>query len=152
MASPTPPPKIELRPIQQDDWHWIESWFRDPWLNKELGPVDAEWLTYVLSQTDGIELVALEGGQPVGLIGVTWATKAAPYHGINSLAVDPNRRRTGLGRHVLSAVLRWPGHPEARAWVAFTAADNPPPANLLLSAGWHPDGTQNGMKRFRLIL
>lgn len=128
--------KIKLRPVQKKDWAWISDWFRDPWLNKELGPIDREWLDHVLTETSGVELVAEIDRQPVGLIGITWGTSEHPFHAVTDLAIAPPLRKRGLGGRVLKAAMQWPGHPKKNQWVTFTAKDNDPPARLLISMGW----------------
>lgn len=144
----TPSLQIDLRPIQLSDWDWMVEWFRDPWLNKELGPIDKEWLQYVLAQSDGVELVATIDQQPIGLVGVSWDSDTERAHVINSLAINPALRRMGFGRRVLKAALQWRGHPETSVWCAFTAKENHTPERLLLSMGWKRDGVQNDLHRF----
>lgn len=139
---------ISLRNVEPKDWFWIETWFQDDRLNRQLGPVDTEWLDHVLAATDGVHLVAIELGKPIGLIGIVWATPEHPFHGITDLAVRPGLRREGYGRRILSEVLTWHGHPDISRWVAFVALDNEPAINLLQSSGWIDQGTENAMKRF----
>ncbi|PJI91262.1 ribosomal protein S18 acetylase RimI-like enzyme [Yoonia maricola] len=138
-----------LRPLQRADWGWVLDWFSDPWLNKELGPLDDAWLEHVLNQPNGIELVATESEQPIGLTGITWSDATSGYHTITSLSVNPAQRGRGIGRKVLDATTRWSGHPKGSGWIAFVTKDNLPPAKLLLSAGWLEDSETKGMRKFR---
>lgn len=142
-------PAIELREIGENDWSWLINWFRDPWLNRELGPLDQAWLQHVINNSDGVELVAEISEQPIGMIGIAWADNTHPFHGITDLAISPKLRRRGLGRRVLKQAMKWPGHPPTKGWIAFVNKENTPSARLLLSVGWREDGIQDGMKRFK---
>lgn len=152
MANQTNDTEIELRAIKREDWSWVTCWFDDAWLNKELGPVDKEWLDCVLSEADGIELVAELNEQPIGLIGIKWSTAEHPFHTITDLAINPTLRGRGLGRSVLKAAMVRRGHPNTDKWITFTAEDNDSPARLLLSMGWHSAGKQNGMNCFEFFM
>lgn len=138
----------DVRPLLRSDWTWIKKWFQDQWLNSALGPMDEEWLDYVLADRNGVELVVTRKGQPIGLVGIVWATSEQAFHCVTDLAVDPALRRQGLGCRILEAAMRWPGHPPASTWRAYVAQDNDPPARLLQSLGWTETNTQNDMRTF----
>lgn len=140
--------QITLRRVFRTDWAWISAWFEDEWLNRELGPMDEEWLEHVLSDKDGVELVAQDSARPVGLVGIKWATLKNPCHGVTDLAINPSMRRQGLGRAVLSAAMNWHGHPNTDKWVAYVDSNNKPPAALLKSLGWAETSSENNMRKF----
>lgn len=142
------PRQLRLRAVRRDDWPWIQHWFEDGWLNRELGPIDESWLEHVLGENDGIQLVAEQRGHPVGLVGVLWGTTDKPFHVITDLAVDPAQRRTGLGRRVLYDVMAWNDHPQTEKWVAYVATNNHLAAEFLASSGWIEDDHPTNMRRF----
>jgi len=134
--------------MRRDDWAWIQEWYTDPVLDRELGPLDEDWLEFVLADHDGAQLVVEEDGEPVALVGVAWGHDALP-HAITDLAVAPERRREGLGRRVVHAVQGGERIPEERAWEAYVDPGNAPAAAFFLSIGWSPLGLDDGMLTFR---
>lgn len=136
--------ELSARRIRREDRDWIHRWFRDPYLNRELGPMDDEWLAFVLAEQEGVELV-LEQPTPVGLIpvamvGISWAArKEEPT--ITDIAVDPERRRQGIGSRALTTAMEWPGIPETRTqWTAFVAERNTSAYFMFTRLGWTRSG------------
>ncbi|RJO76362.1 GNAT family N-acetyltransferase [Nocardia panacis] len=134
--------------MTRPDWTWVQEWFEDETLNRELGPLDTEWLDYVLAETEGAQLVIVDGDDsPVALVGCAWDSDRKA-HGITDIAVDPRRRRSSLGRHGLDCAIRWSGHPPAAGWVAFVHPDNAPAFRFFTSIGWKYEGLDDSMHRF----
>lgn len=152
------------RRMERADWAWVQRWFEDETLDRELGPLDTDWLEHVLAETDGVELVieaphpATGLPAPIALVGVVWgdapAADAMPGidasggsadaggngHGITDLAIDPARRGYGLGRSAIDAAIAWPGHPPTRSWVAFVDRDNSGARAFFAAIGWAYEG------------
>nr|WP_313372438.1 GNAT family N-acetyltransferase [Brucella intermedia] len=141
---------MQLRKLRRDDWTWIQTWFQDECLNRALGPLDQEWLNYVLTQHDGIQLIAEIDGEPVGLIGCQW-DRQGKQHGITDFAIAPAKRQRGLGGRVLAGVVDWAGHPSTASWVAFVDPQNLGAQKFFSVLGWQYDGIEDGMHRFELI-
>ncbi|MGB3476393.1 MAG: GNAT family N-acetyltransferase [Mycobacterium sp.] len=140
--------QLRVRAVVRADWNWIAEWFRDPELDRRLGPVDDEWLDYVLSDHDGAQLVVeRDTGQPVALAGCVW-DRSGTEHGITDFAVDPRLRRSGIGTQALTSVLTWVGHPAAKRWIAFVELDNSAAFNFFSAIGWDAQGIEDGMHRF----
>ncbi|WP_353116010.1 GNAT family N-acetyltransferase [Microbacterium sp.] len=139
--------ELAARRMTRDDWHWISEWFSDPTLDRELGPLDEEWLDYVLCEEDGVQLVVADENGPVALVGCVWDPRGAE-HGITDLAIDPRRRRSGLGGPVVAAVLSWPGHPPTTGWIAFVDPGNDPALRFFPAIGWRDEGPDGEMRRF----
>ncbi|WP_217895928.1 N-acetyltransferase [Leucobacter sp. 7(1)] len=136
------------RRIVPADWPWIQDWFTDERLNAELGPLDVEWLEYVLADPGGVELVVTDPAAPqvpLALVGVVWATAEHP-HTITDLAVSPALRGSGIGRRALAAVLSWDAHPPGGDWVSYVATDNPAADAFFRAVGWHPGEVDDGMR------
>lgn len=140
---------LGVRAMTRDDWAWIADWFHDEVLERELGPLDEDWLEYVLADESGVQLVVTMGEHPAALVGCTW-DQSEREHGITDLAVDPTRRGTGLGRLAIEVVLAWPGHPPAERWIAFVDQDNPPAHRFFTAIAWSYEGVDDGMHRFSL--
>ncbi|WP_424935664.1 MULTISPECIES: GNAT family N-acetyltransferase [Bacteria] len=134
--------------MRRDDGGWIQDWYADPVLDRELGPLDEEWLEAVLAEHDGVQLVLEEDGEPAGLVGVVWGHDDLP-HAITDIAVDPARRGEGLGRRVVQAVQRWKDVPDDRAREAYVDPDNLAAAAFFRAIGWAALGLQDQMLTFR---
>ncbi|WZH35596.1 MAG: GNAT family N-acetyltransferase [Microbacterium enclense] len=139
--------ELSLRLFARQDWAWVQAWFGDETLSATLGPLEEEWLHAAVSGIDGPQLVVHDHNGPVGLVGVVWDPDGR-RHVVTDLAVDPRRRRTGLGHRVLTAALSWSGHPPARGWAAFVDVDNRPAKAFFQSAGWRNNGLDDGMNRY----
>lgn len=144
MDAVTPP---SIRPMTRDDWSWIQSWYQDEAIDRELGPVDDEWLEHVLTAEDGMQFVVEEEHRPAALIGCVWDPRGIE-HGITDIAVDPERRGTGIGRRAIEAALAWPGHPPTARWIAFVDPENPAAHRFFTALGWRAEGLDDNMHRF----
>ena len=101
----------------------------DPWTRGMLGEE--------IARPGGIFLVMGPPGRPLAF-GIAWAVLDDLH--VLQVAVDPDARRTGLGKSVVAGL-------EARAWLATTAwlevrRDNVAAIGLYASAGYHPVGTR----------
>jgi len=90
--------------------HFAEyaSWFSDPELNKELGPVvDEEWLSAILSQTaeEGETWAIFLETEMVGVVNATFDPEKKLPAGITEIAIKPDRRRQGLAKAALMELL-----------------------------------------------
>lgn len=140
---------MELRVFSAGDWPWVQDWFRDPILDRELGPMDTDWLDAVLSERDGVQLVAIIQARPVALVGCVWGHQPDGLHGVTDVAVAPGMQRRGIGSRALDLVLEWPGHPPSRGWMAVVNPLNVVARSFLTKQGWQEGAPQEGgMIRF----
>lgn len=112
--------------------------------------MDDEWLQHVLQDHEAaVELVAVVGDDtPVGLIGLDWSGPDGVV-AVTDLAVNPWRRRAGIGRAVLRAAMEWPGVPAAATrWVAYVDPENPDAAAFFSACGWSCEGPDGVMIRW----
>ena len=86
---------MEIRPFEREDFDAYLSWFVDSDLNRELGPMDEEWLTYVMNEQPRKEFSFLEGGILIAVIGTELPMQGNFTWYITNIAVDPSRRRQG---------------------------------------------------------
>ncbi|MFI5435157.1 GNAT family N-acetyltransferase [Rhodococcus baikonurensis] len=139
---------LAARLMTRANWPWIQRWYEDETLDRELGPLDDEWLEYVLATHSGVQLVVLDGVDPVALVGCAWDPNGHE-HGITDLAIDPRRRRNGLGRATIDCVRSWPEHPPTTGWVAFVDQGNEPAYRFFSELGWAHRGLDaDGMHHF----
>jgi ribosomal protein S18 acetylase RimI-like enzyme len=139
---------MELRPFSADDWSWVQEWYQDALLDRELGPMDTDWLDAVLAERDGVQLVAMIEATPIALIGCVWGTEQHPSHHITDIAVAPSMRGQGLASKVLHQVVAWPGHPYTSKWTAFVNPRNLQAQSLLRKNLWAEVGVFEGMMHF----
>lgn len=139
---------MELRTFSLDDWPWVQEWFQDALLDRELGPMDTDWLDAVLAERNGIQLVATTEDRPVALIGCAWGSDQDQSHYITDIAVAPFMRGQGVGTQALELVTAWPGHPPIGKWTAFVNPRNIPAQSLLRKNNWQAVGVSDGMITF----
>lgn len=128
--------RLYLRPFRQSDFPVYRRWFEDPWLNRALGPIDEDWLEYVLNETDGAQYAAFEQKELVAVAGLKWGDPEHPYQVVTDLAVAPHRRRCGIGRQTLTALFRQAGPSAYDHWVAYGSQDNFGARKFLKRLGW----------------
>lgn len=138
---------LAIRRMVRGDWTWIAAWFADPVLDRELGPLDDDWLEYVLAEAEGAQLVLSDADGPVALVGCVWDPDGIE-HGITDIAVDPARRGERIGRRAVDAVVAWPGHPAGERWVAFVDPENLAAFRFFTALGWRHEGRDDLMERF----
>lgn len=126
---------LNMRRFQADDFVVYRRWYADALLNGHLGPMDDEWLTHVLADTEGEQWAVLADG---GLVAVIGLTPDAEYDAwvITDVAVDPARRGLGWGRRALHALLALPAMQTRHCWRAYVAEDNPQAQGFFDALGW----------------
>lgn len=135
------------RRIARADWEWIQRWFTDETIDRELGPLDEEWLEHVLAETDGVQLVIEDAHPatgvpaPIAIVGVVWGD-ADNGHGITDLAIDPARRGFGLGRTAIEATMSWPENPPTTSWIAFVDRENTAAHAFFTALHWTNEGLE----------
>lgn len=99
---------LELKPFAPERFAEYASWFADPDLNRQLGPLDEEWLELTVSggEEPGDETWAVfRGGEFVAVVEALIDPRDQSY-AIASVATKPALRRQGIGsaalRHVLA--------------------------------------------------
>ncbi|KAM9863800.1 N-acetyltransferase [Leucobacter sp. BZR 635] len=149
--------RVIARRFARADWEWVQRWFEDETLDRELGPLDSDWLDHVLSDSEGVQLV-IEAAHPstgrpapIALVGVVWGGDGTG-HAITDLAIDPARRGYGLGRAAIDATIAWPEHPQTDCWIAFVDQENTGARSFFAAIGWTDEGldgeAEEAMYRF----
>ncbi len=96
-------------------------------------------------------LVALDGGEVVGLLACEPGDDGDDGVEVTALLVEPRWGRRGHGSRLLAAAVdgwREQGVPTARAWVF---EDDPATRSFLGAAGWEPDGAARGLDTGRAV-
>ncbi|WP_152221433.1 GNAT family N-acetyltransferase [Pseudomonas sp. SCB32] len=127
---------MQIRPFLADDFPEYESWFADPVLNAQLGPMDRNWLAHVLADAGSVQYSILHGDQLVAVVGVCLPVEAHPYYFVTDLAVRPELRGTGVGREVMALMMSHPELQLSTLWRAGVMPDNPAALAFLTRLGW----------------
>lgn len=87
------------------DFATYRQWFVDAELNRQLGPVDEDWLEYVLADEAGMQFSFFVGDELLAVAGVVVPSTPDDPYVITDLAVQPGRRRQGIGSEALARLL-----------------------------------------------
>lgn len=131
--------------FQREHYADYASWFVDAELNRNLGPMDDEWLEAILTEpeTAGVTWAVFRGKDMVAVIEAWYDPENPLVAAITALATKPSLREQGIGSTVLQQILelhRSKGITTHLAYiqennlaaqrcaqkVGFTQADSPP--------------------------
>ena len=145
--------KLKILKFKTEDFEEYKSWYKDSDLNKELGPMDQEWLDYVLKEKDGREYSVFSGGKLVAVAGIKFPDSKHPYYFITSIAVKPSFKRQGIGSQVLQYLMKLHPLKSRQFWKAVINIRNIKARSFLEKNGWickseKPD--EHGMITFEL--
>ena len=127
---------MKLVKFTRSHYYEYSSWFQDRTMKKILGGIDMDWLEHILSDQGGDELVAIENGIMVGVVGVTFPVKAYPYYVITNLAVHPDYRRNGIGANIMHLLKGLYQLKEGEYWVTYVHVDNAMAQDFMDKLGW----------------
>lgn len=99
---------LELRQFTKEYFAEYASWFADPELNRQLGPMDEAWLELVMrgGEVPGDETWAvLRAGELVAVVEALVDTESPVSYTIGAVATKPALRRQGIGALALRYVL-----------------------------------------------
>ena len=146
------PATLDFRPFSRSDYPEYLSWFEDERIDAALGPLDKEWLEYILSTNEGADYAVYSENDLVAVIGILIATKDRPYSVITNLAVDPRLFRTGIGSAVLAALYRLHPLQLVNRWVAYVAEENRGTQKFFEKNRWvRLEGVEAGMLTYQIV-
>ena len=129
---------MEIRFFRESDFETFADWFADEKLNAELGPIDQEWLDYILAEEPPSQFACLINNELVAVVGICHAKNETDNHFvITDIAVAPKLKRTGLGSKALREVINRvnPTH----SWLAYVDHENVQAHHFFQSQGWKID-------------
>jgi len=106
-------------------------------LRKALGNVDDEWLHHVLHDPTGLQLVALQQEQLIGVVGLILPSEQSEAVFITDFAIAPQLRRTGLGKRFLDALFQYPLVRSFKYWRAYVERGNDSALSFFQKNKWH---------------
>lgn len=124
------------RPFSRVHFNIYKLWFEDAELNKHLGPIDEEWLTYVHQEEDGQQYAVFQDGIMVGVVGVKHPSTEDEHLYITDIAVCPDLRGRGIGSEMLSDLTKVYPDISRGYWVAFVSATNIATISFFAKNNW----------------
>ena len=142
---------IQYHKFRKSDFSAYQSWFSDPELNQQLGPIDKDWLDYILNDATGEQYCFTHFNALIAVVGISNPTIGRQDYVVTDIAVRPDLRRQGLGRiilHLLPSIRQGLGRiilhllpsimkrGPAKLWRAYVNPDNSAAIQLFESSGW----------------
>ncbi|HUJ70826.1 MAG TPA: GNAT family N-acetyltransferase [Verrucomicrobiae bacterium] len=131
---------LDLVPFRHEFFEEYSSWFRDPELNRHLGPMNREWLDCVLSEPEasGVTWAAFSDSVLVGVVETAFDPDNRLPAAITAVAVKPSLRRQGFGADIIREVLSRDHDKGQHDHIAYISPDNPAAQRLLTKLGFTP--------------
>lgn len=141
MADDPERPGIRLRPFALADAEAVEVWLRGPGIQVPPGRAGRQWAIRMLADPRILARTGLLGTEPVAF----GRFDVAPDRSAElTLAVDPRRRRRGIGREILRQML---GEARSKGIVRVCATvdrQNTGACGFFLANGFEEDGPKVG--------
>ena len=137
--------ELDFHLFKQEDYPAYYSWFQDPDLHKQLGPMqeeEDEWLTYVLNEQAGLTefggstYSVFSNQELVAVMGIANPSAENPTYGITSIAVNPLLRSRGIGSRILKRIMEIIPLENGQYWIARVAEHNPKAKSFFEKNGW----------------
>jgi len=135
---------LEFRRFQREHYPEYVSWFSDPELNRQLGPLDNDWLEAVLSEPDsaGITWAVFRGAELIAVVETIFDPQNQLPTVISAIAVKPPLRRQGIGTTVLQQILSLHNSKGIGEHVAYVSIHNSGGRRCVEKAGFVPVTTE----------
>ena len=128
---------IYLRKFEASDYHDYKKWFEDKELNKHLGPLDEDWLTYVMSDKTGEQFSFTHKQRLIGVAGTCFSDGDHDYQVLTDIAVRPDLRLRGIGMLLLTKLITSVKFERNTSWRAYVSPENKGAIQFFNKAGWH---------------
>nr|WP_314428835.1 GNAT family N-acetyltransferase [uncultured Brevundimonas sp.] len=136
MSEPThAAPEVRLRLFEAADFPAYRAWYADAELDAHLGPMDEDWLTFVLADKDGRQFSYLAQEKLVAVIGVAPDPDLDAWV-VTDIAVDPALRGLGWAGRALTSLMRDEALGARPRRLAYVMSDNPGARRFFTAQGW----------------
>ena len=142
---------ISYRQFDGDDYSWYFDWYRDAELNRQLGPMDREWLSSRIYDNNTPAFVALSDLETVGVIGVSIDDGSNGFNVISELAINPLMKRNGLGLKILNDIFVGKFPVISKEWRSYVSVLNLSAIALFDKANWKIISSNNEIICFSSI-
>ena len=116
------------------------SWFIDPELNRQLGPMDKNWLEAVLSEPEfvGVTWAVFRDNEMIAVVETVFDPENQACAAIPALATRPELSQQGIGTACLRLILSYHKHNGITEHVAYISVDNTAGQRCAKKAGFAP--------------
>ncbi len=111
-------------PFDRSHFSTYKSWFEDQVIDQWLGPIDEEWLEYILHEDDGQQYAICTGDKLIAVIGLKHLQDVQDKVIITDLSVSPDQRGRGIGSSVLSELKSIYSDIPHSYWATYVSTDN----------------------------
>ena len=131
---------FQFRHFQLEHYPEYASWFVEPELNRQLGPMDKNWLDAVLSEPEsiGVTWAVFHDNEMVAVVETVFDPKNQARAAIPALATRPDLRRQGIATAALQLILSYHRHKGITEHVAYISIDNTAGQRCAEKAGFVP--------------
>nr|WP_313417318.1 GNAT family N-acetyltransferase [Brevundimonas diminuta] len=138
-----------LRLFEATDFATYRAWYADAELDEHLGPMDEDWLAFVLADQQGRQFSYLQDEMLAAVVGVAPDPERDAWV-VTDIAVDPARRRQGLAQRALDAVTAHEALAQRPRRLAYVMPDNPGARRFFTAQGWRciAEADADGMALF----
>ena len=116
--------QLQFSKFKAQDFPEYKSWYQDEELNRQLGPMDEEWLNAVLTEKDGIQYSIFHNENLVAVVGIKYPMKNYPFYCITDIAVHPQQKRKGIASHIIQQLIQLHPLKKGETWRAYVTPDN----------------------------
>jgi RimJ/RimL family protein N-acetyltransferase len=139
--------ELQFKIFIKEDFLEYLSWFQDPDLNDQLGPMkeEDEWLTYVLNEqkglteNDGCTFSIFQNQKLVSVVGIAFPNKKEQKYCITNIAVNPQLTNRGIGKRILKKVVKLYPLKKGQYWIAYVDKNNIKAKLFFEHNGWTCD-------------
>jgi len=128
--------QLTFSKFKAEDFTEYRSWYKDALLNRELGPMDDEWLEHVLKETDGCEYSIFRDNELIAVVGIKYPVEKYPDYYLTDFAIKPDSRDQGIGSAVLEELMRLHPLKPRQSWKAVVNVRNTKAAAFFKKNGW----------------
>lgn len=131
-------PILSLQKFQKSHFPTYLSWFADPDLKQQLGPMEEEdeWLEDALTAQDGCTYSVFQNNELVAVLGIVYPVLEHPYYFITNIAVNPGLRSQGIGQKALKELMKLHPLKAGESWRAGVDEKNPRAKAFFEQNGW----------------
>lgn len=145
---------LVFKRFEREYYPEYESWFSDPYLNRQLGPMDEDWLDAVLSEppSEGATWAVFRGNEMVAVLECVFDPSRKLPAGITALATKPDLRQGGIGTAVLQTILALHSGQGIIEHVAYISKNNQAGQRCFEKSGFMPvtpEPDENGYIEYR---
>ena len=118
---------LEFKRFKREFYSEYALWFTDPELNRQLGPMDKDWLDAILSEPEsaGVTWAVYREAELVAVVETVFDPQNRLRVWITAVVTKPALRQQGIGTAVLQHILALHKSQGITEHIAYVSVDNP---------------------------